>query len=62
MQGITTHALIQTAGIDIDHGIVDSISLLDIRGVVIGQYTLSAINEELLLAEPFRPPDVRIRL
>ena len=58
MQGITTHALIQTAGLEFDHGIVDTISLLDIRGTVIGEYSLSAISEELLLAEPFRPPDV----
>ena len=36
-----------------------SISLLDIRGVQLGEYSLSKMNEKLYVAEPFRPPDVR---
>ena len=60
MQGITTHALVQPTGIDFERdGIIESVALLDIRGVEIGHYSISILNENLLLAEPFRPPDVR---
>ena len=58
MQDIVTHALLQPTGMDFDHGIIESIVLLDIRGVEIGRYSLSVINDTLLLAEPFRPPNV----
>ena len=59
MQGITTHALVQPTGIDFERdGIIESVALLDIRGVEIGHYSISILNENLLLAEPFRPPDV----
>ena len=60
MQGITTHALVQPTGIDFERDvIIESVALLDIRGVEIGHYSISILNENLLLAEPFRPPDVR---
>ena len=43
MQGITTHALLQPTGINLEHGVIESISLLDIRGVEIGRYSLSGL-------------------
>ena len=58
MQDIVTHALLQPAGMDFDHGVIESFILLDIRGVEIGRYSLSVIDDSLLLAEPFRPPNV----
>lgn len=60
VQGITTHALIEPSGMDgINGGIMQSVSLLDIRGVELGEYSLSKKGENLYVAEPFRPPDVR---
>ena len=46
MQDIVSHALLQPAGMDFDHGVIESILLLDIRGVEIGRYSLSGMNSD----------------
>ena len=59
VQGITTHALIEPSGAEKTGGVMETVSLLDIRGVQLGEYSLSKKSEKLYVAEPFRPPDVR---
>ena len=59
VQGITTHALIEPTGVENTGCVMESILLLDIRGVQLGEYSLSKKSDALYVAEPFRPPDVR---